>query len=271
MNGLLLLYCILGSLLCGAQNISGATVPPEDVTRDLNQDNSTSSASETTSAIDLSSTVSGKSEASHLMSTQLPTTVSQSKTPSPGPQPTTTTTTATTATPHGMFFRKECLPVFMVSGGLIIACAILLVSTLLLAWKVCHLNRRIKALGSNADLISNSEYWMGTAKKNKSKSETEVKETSMLMADVSQTQEEKANGTTKEEGGTVKEDGQVGEEKKKKEEGDTANSEEVSSIPVTVAESSSTSKPQEEATDSPSSETVAASSSEGTEEPKDVA
>lgn len=258
MNGLLLLHCILGTLLCGTQNISGATAYQDNNTNVLNPDaNSTSSASEATAVTDLNNNDNDMSETNTLMSTQPPKAVSQSKS-----SPTTTTT------PLGMFYRKECLPVFMVSGGLIIVCTILLVSTLLLAWKVCRLNRRIKALSSNSDLISNSENWMATAKKNKS--ETEVKETSMLMADVSQTQEEMANGTTKEDGGAVKEDEQVGEENKKKEDGDTANSEEVSTTPVTVAETSSSSKPQEEATDSQSGKAAAASSSEGTEEPKDV-
>lgn len=121
-------------------------------------------------------------------------------------------------------------------------------------------------LSSNADLISTNDYWMGTAKKNK---ETEAKETTVLMSDISQTQEEMGNGTTKEEGGKVKEDGQTGEEDKK-EVGDTsAKSEGASATPVTVDENAASSKPQEEAIDAQSTNAVAASSSETTEEPKD--
>lgn len=83
---------------------------------------------------------------------------------------------------------------------------------------------------------------MGTATKNKSKSETEARDSSMLMADVGQTQEENegGSGTTMKEGGTVKSDD-------KKEVGDTGNSEEASATP---AENLSSSKPQEEAIDS---------------------
>lgn len=245
MYGLFLLYCIeiLGALLCGAQNLT--VLPTAGLRNDTDQEDLT-----TTALTVLPNT------SSVVMSTQSPTTVirfpsSRSTKPPPGPQPTT---------PNGMFYSKECLPVFMVTGGLIIACAILLVSTLMLAWKVCQLSRHIKALSSNADLISNTEYWIGTAKMNKSKSETEPRETCVLMADLGQSQEETGNGATKEEGGTVNGDN-------KKEEGDAANSEEASSTP---AENSSSSKPQEEATNSQPTKAVAAPTSEGTEEPKDV-
>lgn len=157
----------------------------------------------------------------------------------------------------------------MVAGGLFIACIILLVSTLLLACKVCQLSRQIKALSSNSDLISTSAYWTGTAKKNKGKSETEAQETCILMADLNQMQEEKSNGTTNKEGRKVNEDGKIGEEDEK-EVGDAANTEDASTTPAAVAENSSSAKPQEEATDSQSTKAVAASSSEETEEPKDM-
>lgn len=123
-------------------------------------------------------------------------------------------------------------------------------------------------LSSNADLISTTEYWLETAKKNKSKAETEAKETTVLMADLGQTQEDVGNGTAKEEGGKVNEDGQTGEEDKK-EVGDAADAEEASAAPVTVADSSSSSKPQEEAPEPESTKAAAASSAEGTEEPKE--
>lgn len=120
-------------------------------------------------------------------------------------------------------------------------------------------------MSSNGDLISNSEYWMGTARKNKSKLEAEAKETSLLMADLSQTQGEMSNGTAKEDGGKVNEDGPMGEEKKV---GD--KSEEASTAPVTAAENSSSSQPGEEAANSQSTKAAAASSSEGAEEPKNT-
>ena len=144
-----------------------------------------------------------------------------------------------------------------------IACTILLVSTLLLVWKACQLSRRVKALSSNVDLIS-SEHWEETGKKDKSKSEAKPEETTVLMTEISPTQEEVGNGATKEEGGKVNEDGQTGEDKK--EEGDTSNAEEASATPETAAENSSSSKPQEE---EPTKD-VAASTSESTEEAKDV-
>lgn len=177
------------------------------------------------------STSSGMPETSHFTSTQSATTtthLSQSVKPSPKPQ---------SNAPDNIFNLRDCLPMFMVAGGLIIACTILLVSTLILAWKVCQLSCRIKALSENADLVSSTEYWMGTTMKNKSKSDTETREASMLMADVSQMQEEKEMT----EGETVKSDDQ----KKEVEHG--GNSEEASPTP---AEDLSSSKPQEEATDS---------------------
>ncbi|XP_051258024.1 uncharacterized protein LOC127364475 [Dicentrarchus labrax] len=254
MNGLLvLLYCIeiLGPLLCGAQtNPDNSSYYIESVSA-TSQDDSANASSSTPGSYHLPTTSTAVSKSSKSPTTS----------PSPFPQSTTQDT-------KNIFFSKDCLPVLMVTGGLIIACTILLVSTLLLAWKVCHLSRRIKALSSNADLISNPEYFMGNDKKNKSKpEETEAKETSVLMSDISQSQEERGNGTTKEEGEKVNEDEKMGEEKKKEVE-DTANGEEASTTPV--AEGSSPPKPQEEATDSQPTPAVAAPTSEGTEEPKDV-
>ncbi|XP_033970341.1 uncharacterized protein DDB_G0284459-like [Trematomus bernacchii] len=272
MKGLLFLLCcveLLGSLLCGSQMTAGITAASDLTTSDLDsttqEDNSTADSTSTTfqktSLSDHTSEANIQSESPSPVSLDFS---SHSTSMSSGThRPTTTTTTTTsTTTPFNMY--RECLPLFMVSGGLIIACTILLVSTLLLIWKVCQQSRRIKALSSNADLFSTSEYWMGTAKRNKSASEPEAKENTVLMSDIGQTQEEMGNGTTEEEGGKVKEDGPK-EEKKKEEE--TAKSEEVSAGPVTVAEKAS--KPQEEATDSKSTEAASASNCKGTEEPKD--
>lgn len=184
------------------------------------------------------------------------------------PISTTTAATAAAATPLKFNF-KECLPLYVVAGGLILACLILLFSTLLLACKVCQLNRRLKTLSSDSDMISNCAYKMQTFNENTNKSEPEAKETSILMADIDQTQRGVGNGATKEEGGKVNEGGQVGEEKKEAD--GTADSEEASTgEKETVAENPPSPQLQEDATNSTSTSAVAASSSEGAEEPKDV-
>ncbi|KAK2828709.1 hypothetical protein Q5P01_019743 [Channa striata] len=171
------------------------------------------------------------------------------------------------------FFRKECLTVFMVCGGLALACTILLVLTLVLACRVCQLRRRLKAVGSNNDLITTTEYCLRSAMVDENKSEPEAKETSMLMSDLGQTQEDVGNGTAKEDGGN--EGGQMGEENKKEVEG-AAGSDGASTgdnkveTPVIVAENSSSPQPQEDTTNSQLTSVEAASSSEGTEESKDL-
>ncbi|XP_041808873.1 uncharacterized protein LOC121617723 [Chelmon rostratus] len=252
MNGLLCLLCcmeILGALLGGAQTILGPSAANLGNNADQDGLNSTSPP-----LIFKTSASRDMAETSSLMNRQSPTAVprvsnSPCTSPSPGGQP---------FMPNNMFYRKDCLPVLMVAGGLIIVCTILLLSTLLLACRVCQLSGRIKALSSNPDLISTSQYWVGTAKKNKNKPDTEPKETSVLIADVSQTRQE--NGATEEEEGKVNEEGQTGEEDKK-EVGDTGKSEEAS-----APEDSSSSKPQ----DSQPTKAEAASTSESTEETKDV-
>ncbi|KAM6911676.1 uncharacterized protein PEZ65_015911 [Lycodopsis pacificus] len=256
MKGLLFLLCCIEILAarCGAADVSSIQNPA--TTAFKNDSNTDSSQPYPTS------------DASRMSTT--PPTVSQtskshSTSRSPGPQPTTTSTSTTI----DMYYRRECLPVFMVAGGLIVACTILLLSTLLLMCKVCQLSNRVKMLSVNGDLISTSEYWIGTAKKSKSAQETEAKETTVLMAGIIQGQEDVGNGAAKEEAVKVKEDGQTGE-KDKKEVGDAAKSEEASTTPVTAVENASSSKPQEGATDSQSVKAGAAPSSKGTEGPKEA-
>ncbi|XP_059207994.1 uncharacterized protein LOC131986874 [Centropristis striata] len=262
MNGLLfLLYCTeMGALLCGAQNTAGPDI--EQTSSQTPQEYSTiagditAKASPKTPPVGLTSVDSSKSTAA-----LWPSTVSQHSKDhnhSPGAEPIPTSSF--------MFYRKECLPVFFVAGGLIIACVFFLICTLLLMWKVCQLNRRIKMLSSNADLISTTDYYVETANKNKKREETEAKETAVLMSDIQQAQEETDNGTTKEEGEKVTEDGQT-EEGNKKEVEDAAKSEDAAATP---AEDASSSKPHEEAPDSPCTDAVAAPPSQVTEEIKDV-
>ncbi|XP_026226057.1 uncharacterized protein LOC113169113 [Anabas testudineus] len=209
-------------------------------------------------------------EASSLMTNQ-----SSSKLTTSSPIPSTSlrnkqstaTTSTTTTTPKSIIQKfEECFLCFSVAGGLIVACAVLLISTLTLACKVCQLSRRLRRLSINSDLISNSEYKIGTAEKDKDKCEQEVKETSMLMSDMGQAQEDMGNGTAKEEAGKANEEEQTGEENKKEVEG-TATDEEAPT--VTAAEAPSTSQPQEDTTNSQPS-AVAAPSEEVAKEPEDV-
>lgn len=155
-------------------------------------------------------------------------------------------------TPKGFTF-KDLSTAYMVAGGLILLSFLLLISTLLLAYKVCRLNRRIKELSSDSDLVVTTEY-QGV----KGKSEKDVEETTVLMSDLGQTKEEMGNGTAKEEG------------ESKVEDGDKNQSEDAAAPPAAAAESSSPSKEPEETRESPSAEATAASNSEGPEEPKDV-
>ncbi|KAK9536261.1 hypothetical protein VZT92_006060 [Zoarces viviparus] len=267
MKGLLFLVCcveILAALLCGAaadvlSGASATTAKKDDSNADSHTTHAPFQPDPTRDASSMSTTLSTP--------TVSQTSKGHSTLRSPGPQPTTTSTSTTI----DMYYRKECLPVLMVAGGLIVACTILLLSTLLLMCKVCQLSNRVKMLSVNSDLISTSEYWIGqpigTAKKSKSAPETEAKETTVLMADVILVQEV-GNGAAKEEAVKVKEDGQTGEEDKK-EVGDTAKSEEASTTPVTAVENASSSKKQEGATDSLSVKAGAPPSSKGTEGPKE--
>ncbi|KAK5858994.1 hypothetical protein PBY51_003093 [Eleginops maclovinus] len=266
MKGLLLLLCyveLLGSLLCHAGTIGTSNnviqTPPNLAATTQNSKSDPESTLSTTSRSDLKGVAITHSDS--LATASLDYSSHSSSISSGKHQPTTICTTTTS--PAFIIYRKECLPLLIVSGGLIIACTILLVSTLLLIWKVCQLSRCIKMLSSNTDLISTSEYRMGTAKRNKNASELEAKENTVLMSDIGQTQEDLVNGTTKEDSENVKEDGQ--KEEKKKEE--IAKSEEASADTVTIVENAS--KPQEEATDSKSTEAAPTSNCKGTEEPKD--
>lgn len=77
----------------------------------------------------------------------------------------------------------------MVAGGLLLACSILLISTLLLAWKVCQLSRRLKMLSGHSDLMIPAKYW-----KDNNKSDADAKETAVLMDDLNQARDEAGDG-----------------------------------------------------------------------------
>lgn len=157
---------------------------------------------------------------------------------SPGSQP----------TPVWKFFNNSPRPVLLLVGGLIIACTILILSTLVLAWKVCLLSKRVSALSSSADLISQTECTRGTAARKSSVSETALGECIML------TDEHLHEG----KGGTEEEEGAAN--KDMAEEAEDAAKEEEATPPPT--ENSSSPAPQEEAA-------KAGSTSEGTDKPKD--
>ncbi|XP_053187892.1 uncharacterized protein LOC128371565 [Scomber japonicus] len=287
-NILLLLYCIetLMVLLCGADvyptNIEPETAPPEKqnlMTQNAVQETTpaASTMTQTTASTMTQTTASNTStiaasEASYSTSSESTVIPNDQSTPkyrvSNPPPPTTTITKH-----DDKLYKPECLREFVVAGGLIILCAVLLISTVSLTCKVCQLSRHIKKLKRrDSETISNSGYLTGTPMKEKSKSETEAIETTVLMADVSQTQEEVGNSGTKEEEEKVINDGQMGEEKDK-EPGDTAETstgENEKETLVISDENPSSPNLQEETADSQSAKAVAASSSEGTEEPKDV-
>lgn len=138
-------------------------------------------------------------------------------------------------------------------GGLIIACTALILSTLVLAWKVCLLSKRVSALsGSSADLIGQTERARATPAGKGSPSETELREGSMLMAEPLSEGKRGSEEEEEEEAGAANEDRvEEAEEAGKREEASPA-----------PAKNCSSPAPQEEPT-------KADPASEGTEKPKD--
>ncbi|CAL8281688.1 unnamed protein product [Arctogadus glacialis] len=90
---------------------------------------------------------------------------------------TTTTRTTTTTTEGCMFPRTQGRVVLMVAGALTVACVGLLVTTALLTWKLC---RRRREAEPDSDLISNSEFWMGSARRDKAR-RPPAKDTCLLL------------------------------------------------------------------------------------------
>lgn len=64
-----------------------------------------------------------------------------------------------------------------------LACMILMLSTLMLAIVVCLMSKRVNALISSADLDSHKGYMAVTAVKESRRSEIELREVSVLLAD----------------------------------------------------------------------------------------
>lgn len=173
--------------------------------------------------------------------------------------PTTTTPTTTTPTTAKTWTFFNVIENTYAKIVLLLACPILLISTLALACKVCQLRRRLKATGGD------SEYWMGMDKTSKAESQPEPKENSLLLTENGQTTKESDIGAAKEDGGKVDEVKQQGDEK---EVGDSQKGEGAATA-AAPEESSPPSKPAEEPTSSePTKDPPPPSSSENTEEPK---
>ncbi|XP_029925055.1 uncharacterized protein LOC115371718 [Myripristis murdjan] len=247
---LLLLCCIkiMAAPLYGADGMSSTTDSGSSTDGDP-----TAIATTELSSVSTTNTV---------LSTRIPTQLSEGSTSSTTDSHTTVSHTAaasvhtppqsTTSSPVvWLFDRKSGFIILTVTGSLIILCTLLLVSTVTLACKVCHLRRQVN---NSADLISNHEYWMGTAQRNGGKSETDVRESTILLSQFTQAEEDITTSAAKEDGEKEKEAGKPGEEASKsgKEEGNTA-------------EQNSVSETKKDAGDSPATKPT---SSEGSEEPK---
>lgn len=115
---------------------------------------------------------------------------------------------------------------------MIIACTILILSTLVLAWKVCLLSKRVSVLSSNADLVDQTECMRGAAAERSSLFETELREGSMLMED-----------HLHEGKGGMEEQDETAKENKAEEAEEAAKREEASPVPT---ENSPSPVPQEE-------------------------
>lgn len=162
-------------------------------------------------------------------------------------------TVSTAATPA--YNEKHLL---MVAGGLILACTILLISTLLLACKVCQLSRRLKMLCVHSDPVVPTKYG-----KDNNKSDADAKETVVLMDDLNQTHDEAGdggNGPDAESKGEGKEEvRENGVEQRE----NAAKNEEVKETPAAASEDPSSPKEEGEKSHVDKTETAAASGEKG--------
>ncbi|XP_061558798.1 uncharacterized protein LOC133416136 [Phycodurus eques] len=235
-----LLYAviILRALLCGAQNNTStvstalAATPPE----------------ETSSAGAISPVPTSPAATPRLTSA-----VRSASKRNPLPD----STPSGAAAPVGVLDRRELL---MLTGGLVLVCVILLLSTLMLICKVCQMSKRNKMLGGDAAKPTASDG------KYKGNAETEAQETSMLLTNLSKTQEEvDRSDNPKEEGQKVRENGETGEGKQEAEE--ICKSQEAADV-TPVDDSSFVT--QQKDVDGPSANAAAAPSPDATEEPKNL-
>ncbi|XP_013992942.1 uncharacterized protein [Salmo salar] len=105
--------------------------------------------------------------------------------------------------PSCLLDKEVATILLMVTGGLVVLCTILLVSTVVLSCQVCHLKRQPRISSrptrSNVDLVSGTGYW-GTGQRTKEKPDSEPSETSLMMAELKQTQEGENGKTDKGQG-----------------------------------------------------------------------
>ncbi|XP_077360980.1 uncharacterized protein LOC144006147 [Festucalex cinctus] len=188
---------ILRALMCEAQNNS---------TSDLRTPKENASVS----AI-------SPGQSSRAVTTQLTSAVGSTSKSNPSPD----STPSSTASPVGVSdTSNKCIALVMLTGGLILVCFVLLLSTLMLTCKVCQMSKRIGMLASEPAKRTESDG------KYKSNSETEAKENSMLLTDLSQTQEQVDHRGPEEESVKVRENGEKGEGKEK----EAAESEEAADV-----------------------------------------
>ncbi|XP_061659585.1 uncharacterized protein LOC133491892 isoform X2 [Syngnathoides biaculeatus] len=184
-----LLLCgviLLGGLLCGAQNNSSTVSSVWLSTRPKeNSSASTNSPVLTTPA------------ATPRLTSAVWSTSKRNTTPSDA------------APPVGVLDRRELL---VLTGGLVLVCVILLLSTLMLTCKVCQMSRHIKMLAGDSVKLTASKG------QHKSNPETDAKETSMVLTNLSKTQEEVDRRNSREEGQKVHENGETEDGKQEAEE-----------------------------------------------------
>ncbi|XP_059912130.1 uncharacterized protein LOC132461071 [Gadus macrocephalus] len=137
--------------------------------------------------------------------------------PPPPPSPALPAHTSTAAKPAAaattercMFPRTQGRVVLMVAGALTVACVGLLVTTALLTWKLCQRRREAEP---DSDLISNSEFWMGSARRNKAKPPP-ANDTCLLLGLLETKEGQRGAGGA--EGGDGGEGGEAGEEQEGK-------------------------------------------------------
>ncbi|XP_034033351.1 uncharacterized protein LOC117516604 [Thalassophryne amazonica] len=264
-NILLLLFFIdaVDVLLFGPQEVSTAPVDHEDGEGSYSGVNMDTGAQQN----DLVTNISVEKNLHYFSSPSEATTLRSAESPTAGvPFPVTSSSAVIPDASSPCGFRKDkYLTLLMVAGGLMIACVILLVSTVILALKVCQMSRRIKT--SDAILIRKSECRTNAGE---STAETEANDTTILMNDIGQTQ--MGDGAPNDE--DKHKDGQTGQEGGETHASNTAHSPDAlasgnQEMPVAAAESTASPTPLGGATDSPATNANIAPSTEGLKESKE--
>lgn len=108
--------------------------------------------------------------------------------------------------PDCLFTEMNGTILLIVAGCLVVLCTVLLVSTVVLLYQVFHLKHQLcsstissRPTRNNVDLVSGSGHW-GTGQKTKERPGSEPSETSLMMAELKQTQEGENGKTDKGQG-----------------------------------------------------------------------